>query len=153
MKIFFDTEFIEDGHTIELLSVGLVRDDGAVYYAEPAETDRTRADEWVALNVLPHLEGPILPRSQIAQEIVKFCGPTPEFWAYFSAHDWVALTQLYGKLIDHPAGWPMRCNDIAQFGHMKGVRKLPAQTSTKHHALADAMWNRRAYEYIRGFPA
>ena len=41
MRICFDTEFIEDGRTIDLLSIGLVREDGATYYAEPAE-----ADEW-----------------------------------------------------------------------------------------------------------
>ena len=40
MKIFFDTEFIEDGKTIDLLSIGAVRDDGETYYAEPAEADR-----------------------------------------------------------------------------------------------------------------
>lgn len=27
-QVFFDTEFIEDGRTIELLSIGMVRDDG-----------------------------------------------------------------------------------------------------------------------------
>ena len=29
MKFFYDTEFIEDGHTIDLVSIGIVREDGA----------------------------------------------------------------------------------------------------------------------------
>lgn len=61
--IAFDTEFIEDGRTIDLLSIGLVRYDGTTYYAEPAETDRTRASEWVVENVMPHLTGPVKPRA------------------------------------------------------------------------------------------
>ena len=72
MRIYFDTEFIEDGRTIDLLSIGLVREDGATYYAEPAEADRDRASDWVRENVLPHLTGPVKPRAVIAQEIVAF---------------------------------------------------------------------------------
>lgn len=29
MKIWFDTEFIEDGKTIDLISIGMVREDAA----------------------------------------------------------------------------------------------------------------------------
>lgn len=34
MRIWFDTEFIEDGKTIDLISIGLVRDDGSELYHE-----------------------------------------------------------------------------------------------------------------------
>ena len=37
MKIFFDTEFIEDGKTIDLISIGMVREDGETYYASSPE--------------------------------------------------------------------------------------------------------------------
>ena len=40
MKFFLDTEFIEDGRTIDLLSIAIVCEDGREYYAEPAEADR-----------------------------------------------------------------------------------------------------------------
>ena len=33
MKYFYDTEFIEDGSTIELISIGVVAEDGREYYA------------------------------------------------------------------------------------------------------------------------
>lgn len=111
MKIYFDTEFMEDGVTIELLSIGLVREDGQTYYAEPAEADRSKANPWVKENVLPYLTGPVKPRSVIAEEIREFVGPRPEFWTWYGSYDWVDLCQLYGRMVD-----------------------------LQHHALSDAKW-------------
>jgi hypothetical protein len=136
--IAFDTEFIEDGRTIDLLSIGLVRADGATYYAESAEADRSRANEWVVANVLPSLTGPIKPRAQIAAEIVRFAGPSPEFWAYYADYDWVALCQLYGRMIDLPDGWPMYCRDLKQHADEHGWQL--AQDDSRHNALSDALW-------------
>ncbi|WGT48910.1 3'-5' exoribonuclease domain-containing protein [Thioclava nitratireducens] len=151
MRIWLDTEFIEDGNTIELLSIGMVREDGATYYAEPAEpaeTDRSRADEWVTAKVLPHLHGPVRPRAEIADELIQFAGAAPEFWAYYAAYDWVALCQLYGRMIDIPAGWPMFCRDVQQLRAELGVEVLPPQESTEHNALADALWTKAAHEFL-----
>ena len=47
MRYWFDTEFIEDGKTIDLLSIGIVSDDGRAYYATSAEADRSKASPWV----------------------------------------------------------------------------------------------------------
>ena len=33
MRIFYDTEFLEDGKTIDLISIGMVAEDGREYYA------------------------------------------------------------------------------------------------------------------------
>lgn len=142
MRIYFDTEFIEDGRTIDLLSIGLVREDGATYYAEPAETDRSRASEWVKANVLPHLTGPVKPRAVIAAEIVEFVGPAPEFWAYYADYDWVALCQLYGTMMDPPKGWPMYCRDAKQYQdeHRISFQPQTAEHGPEHHALSDAKW-------------
>ena len=51
MRVFFDTEFIEDGRTIDLISIGMARQDGRTYYAEVGETDLSRASPWVRENV------------------------------------------------------------------------------------------------------
>jgi hypothetical protein len=144
MRLFFDTEFVEDGKTIDLLSIGVVRDDGATYYAEPAEADRSRASEWVQANVLPHLTGPIKPREQIAREIVTFAGADPQFWAYYADYDWVVLCQLFGTMMDLPDGWPMFCMDLKQLAVTLGNPDLHALVAmddgTQHNALADAQW-------------
>jgi hypothetical protein len=151
MRIYFDTEFIEDGRTIDLLSIGLVREDGQTYYAEPAEADRSRADEWVQANVLPHLTGPVLPRAQIAAEIREFVGPAPEFWAYFADYDWVVLCQLYGRMINLPDGWPMYCRDLKQYAVERGIHdlhELTQQEGNEHNALDDAEWVADAWDAV-----
>lgn len=153
MRIWFDTEFIEDGHTIELLSIGMVREsDNVGYYAEPAETDRSLANPWVVENVIPRLTGPVVPRQEIARAIVGFAGPTPEFWAYFCSYDWVALCQLFGTMMDLPKGWPMWCRDLKQlvteqYGN-RDLHALVPQTD-EHNALADALWTRAAWHALK----
>lgn len=149
MRIWFDTEFIEDGKTIDLISIGMVREDGATYYAEAAECDRSRADDWVRALVFPHLRpDAVKPRADIAREIVAFAGDAPEFWAYYADYDWVALCQLYGRMIDLPQGWPMFCRDIKQLAVERGNPALPEQESGEHDALSDARWNCRAWQHL-----
>lgn len=51
-----DCEFIEDGRTIDLLSIGIVAEDGREYYGQSVEFDHRTASEWVKEHVLPHLQ-------------------------------------------------------------------------------------------------
>lgn len=150
MKIWFDTEFVEDGKTIDLISIGMVREDGGTYYAENGRCDHGRADPWVVENVLSHLQFGHAVKSpeRIAREIVEFVGEKPEFWAYFCSYDWVVLCQLFGRTIDLPKGWPMWCRDLKQEAIRLGITDLPAQIGSEHHALADALWLREAWEYV-----
>jgi hypothetical protein len=150
MRIWFDTEFIEDGRTIDLLSIGLVREDGQVYYAEPEETNYKNASKWVWDNVIPHLKGGeyAKPRAQIAREIVEFAGEKPEFWAYYADYDWVVLCQLFGTMMDLPKGWPMYCRDLKQAADERGNPTLPEQGTTEHFALNDACWAKRAWTWL-----
>ena len=150
MKIFFDTEFIEDGKTIELLSIGMVRDDGASYYAESSEAHYGNASDWVRENVLPHL-GHLPPKDPavIRREIVSFVGDAPEFWGYYADYDWVVLCQLFGRMVDLPKTWPMFCLDIKQLAWQCGNPKLPKPAGgLEHHALRDAAWNRESWKYL-----
>lgn len=147
MKIFFDTEFIEDGKTIDLISIGMIRDDGEEYYAISSEFDETKANDWVKENVLSKLEKDIKrkTRKQIAKEIIEFVGEEPEIWAYYSSYDWVVLCQLYGKMIDLPKGWPMFCMDLKQLLMMNGNPKIKKQGEGEHNALSDAKWVYQTY--------
>ena len=60
-RIWYDTEFLEDGRTIELISIGMVREDGRELYAVAQEIeddplyDRIRRHPWLMENVVPHL--------------------------------------------------------------------------------------------------
>lgn len=57
MRYFYDTEFLEDGKTIELISIGIVAEDGREYYAvnDDAPWDRIYNDEWLMKHVWPQL--------------------------------------------------------------------------------------------------
>lgn len=150
MRIWFDTEFIEDGRTIDLISIGAVREDGWRYYAEPAECDRSKASPWVKVNVLPHTSGKLTPRATIARELIEFTSKSkPEFWAYYADYDWVALCQLFGTMMDLPEGWPKYCRDVKQLCDALGNPKLPEMIGQEHNALADAVWTRGAWEFLQ----
>jgi hypothetical protein len=150
MRIWFDTEFIEDGKTIDLISIGMVREDGATFYAENAECDYARASPWVKQFVIPQLRGgqKLWYRKDMAEYIVAFAGESPEFWGYYADYDWVVLCQLYGTMMDLPKGWPMFCLDIKQQAHLAGNPDLPVQTGGDHHALWDAKWTKTAWEFL-----
>lgn len=64
-KYFIDTEFIEGfykplfgkkRHFIDLISIGIVCDDGREYYAISKEFNVSDADEWVKENVFDKIE-------------------------------------------------------------------------------------------------
>jgi hypothetical protein len=153
LRYYIDTEFIEDGITIELISIGIVCDDGREYYAEVNNIPWEMADTWVLDNVKPHLLGNewVRTRRQIATEIIEMVKQgkgNPQFWAYYADYDWVALCQLYGRMVDLPEGFPMFCMDIKQLAVENGNPKLPGQRGQEHHALADARWNRHAHQFL-----
>lgn len=56
-RYFYDTEFLEDGRTIELISIGIVCEDGREYYAVNSEMpfDRIKEHDWLVRNVVPTL--------------------------------------------------------------------------------------------------
>lgn len=150
MKIWFDTEFIEDGKTIDLISIGMVREDGAEYYAETNDWSFGKASQWVRDNVIDHLEGgdAVKTRETIARDLIEFAGEQPEFWAYYADYDWVALCWLYGTMMWLPNSWPMYCRDIKQLCDYLDNPTLPSQGKGEHHALSDARWNRTAHEFL-----
>ena len=55
MRYYLDTEFIEDGKIIDLISIGIVCEDGREYYAISNEFNPYIASDWVKDNVLPQL--------------------------------------------------------------------------------------------------
>ncbi len=155
MKYFFDTEFHEDGRTIDLISIGVVAEDGREFYREDFSYDITRAakDDWLRKNVLPHLTRSgehLKTRANIRADLLAFVGDDskPEFWAYYADYDWVVFCQLFGRMIDLPQHFPKFCLDLKQLSVSVGSPQHPAQESAEHHALADARWNRDLYTHL-----
>jgi hypothetical protein len=168
MRYFYDTEFIEDGKTIDLISIGIVAEDGREYYAISTEFNPKKASNWVKENVIVHLpprevgqlDSPRLreeshawkSRAQIRADLLTFCDSyehgRPEFWGWYGAYDHVALCQLFGTMMDLPTGWPMYTRDLQQWADSLGIAHLPEQPKDQHNALADARWNRAAWELL-----
>lgn len=152
----YDTEFLEDGKTVELISIGIVCiDDGREYYAVNADMPqaRVRQHDWLMKNVWPSLplreneidisHPQVKPKAKIADEVLAFinAGQTSaELWAYYASFDHIALTQLWGTMMELPDGIPMWTNDIQSqaYLHRKG---LPYMRAGKHNALEDARFN------------
>src|SRR5579885_769187 len=55
MRYFYDTEFIDDGERIDLISIGIVAEDGRELYLQSCEFNPKKASEWVRENVFPNL--------------------------------------------------------------------------------------------------
>jgi hypothetical protein len=58
MRVWYDTEFVEDGRTIRLLSIGMVAEDGRELYrinGDYATMERAVEREWLRENVVKHL--------------------------------------------------------------------------------------------------
>ena len=146
MKYFLDTEFIEDGKTIDLISIGIVSENGDYYYAENDDCDLSKANPWVIENVLPKLAYNFTPKEIIKEQVLSFC-KNPEFWGYYADYDWVALCQIFGKMVDLPVGWPMYCRDLKQLADSVGSPKF-TRSKGIHNALDDAFWNRDYYNFL-----
>lgn len=156
MRFFYDCEFIEDGKTIELISIGVVDTDGREFYAVSTEFDDRRAGAWVRANVLPKLPSPgdraWRSRERIKSDLLDFLtapGEDIELWAWIAAYDHVVLCQLWGRMIDLPKGVPMWTNDLKQECVRLGNPQMPKQESGEHNALADARHVKAMAEFLR----
>ena len=177
-RVFYDTEFLENGRTIELISIGLVAEDGREYYAVNSDmpVDRVLAHRWLKANVWPHLplrghrphpqinalqasdgvldltDSRVKPRFVIANEVRDFIQSTddPQLWAWYGAYDHVALAQLWGPMIRLPEHVPMWTNDLRQECERLGNPGLPEQPDGEHNALADARHNLVRARFLDG---
>lgn len=146
MKYFFDTEFIDTGREIHLISIGMVDELGREFYAEVDDYPQEKLSPWLKENVCPHLSGPVLRRHDLGEQLVSFIGAgTPEFFAWFGSYDFVCLSQIYGPLMQKPRGWPHRFTEIAQLPGLTRQTRLPEKPKNAHNALADAKWNLEVY--------
>jgi hypothetical protein len=160
VKYFFDSEFLEDGSTIDLISIAFVAEDGREYYAVNMNADwgRIHEDAWLMGNVVSQLpdDSEWKPKKQIAAEVLEFLlagDGRPELWAWYSAYDHVAYAQLWGKMINLPEGLPMYTNDAKSFLHwalprVQDRNGFPAQAEGVHDALADARHLKVRYDWI-----
>ncbi|MCK7636630.1 polyadenylate-specific 3'-exoribonuclease AS [Corynebacterium pygosceleis] len=148
MRFFYDTEFIEDGRTIELVSIGIVAEDGREYYAVSTEFDPRRANDWVkrhVLSQLPNISSPVWRdlatiRDEVREFLTRGTGK-PELWAWVGAYDHVVLAQLFGDMRSLPRSLPRFTHELRQYWEAAGCPTLPDLPAGNHDALVDARHN------------
>jgi hypothetical protein len=163
----------EDGRELYLINQGIEWTD---VYGDLH--DRICDHNWLMENVVPHLPvtsvqqpGPtnvyprksgsfnidcsdnrVVPLRFIRNAVRDFLladGGPVELWGYYSSYDHILLCQLWGKMIDLPAGIPMWTNDVQQEAARLGLDlSLPKQAGNAHNALDDARWTRDAWTYL-----
>jgi hypothetical protein len=165
--IVYDTEFHEDGSTIDLISIGMInRATGAQLYLVNADANwqRIARQEWLCRNVVPHLplaweptydpdsktfnvhldytDTRVVSHDTIAHQVAAFilAAENPRLCAWYGSYDHVVLSQLWGPMIAHPDGVPMWTWDFRQELDRLGLSEkgLPRSNSAVHDALADA---------------
>ena len=151
-RYFYDCEFIEDGRTVDLVSIGVVDEQGREFYAVSTEFDATRAVPWVRCNVLDKLPSPGDPawrsRTRIRDDLHEFLraplradpDQQMELWAWYAAYDHVALAQLWGPMTALPRDIPRFTKDLRQLWDDRGRPELP-EMAGRHDALVDARHN------------
>jgi len=152
-RFFYDCEFLEDGRRVELISIGVISEDGRDFYAVSTEFDEREAGPFVRKHVLPHLPSPSDPvwrgKDQLREELLEFLsigrGPI-ELWAWMGAYDHVAICGLWGAMPELAAPMPRYTRDVRQEWERVGRPTLPARPELAHHALDDARWAKVVWE-------
>ena len=162
MRYFYDTEFIDNGRIIDLISIAVVAEDGREFYACSTEFDPESAGRWVRANVLPKLPPPSSPlwrsRREIREGLEEFLGVDDpniqaepiELWAWVGAYDHVALCQLWGPMTSLPPQIPRFTRELRQLWEDRGCPRMPPKPTESHDALVDARHNLERYQLMAG---
>lgn len=140
MRVYLDTEFADwDDPATDLISLGMVAEDGREFYAESAEFERRRCTNFVKFEVLPQLGAPGVLRlntSELKQAVLAWTAtiPNPEIAVDYDG-DWKLLSRLLEP--DVPAGLVVT-NIYKQIDKQALEDYFVQHGLTKHHALHDA---------------
>lgn len=133
-KIFFDTEFTGLKKNTDLISIGLISDDGKEFYAEFTDFDKSKIDDenWITTNVLNNTIafGSVDPtdvvldettyhkgtKSEIAKDLLSWFNQfdSIEMISDVCHYDYVLFIDIFGSAFDLPEKIPACCHDINQ---------------------------------------
>lgn len=150
MRFFYDTEFIENGRTVELISIGIVSEAGAEYYACSTDFNPALAGPWVRENVIAQLPKPSesvwKSKATIRDEVADFLlggglnskDERPELWAWVGGYDHFVYAGLFGDMSSMPEGLPRFTHELKQYWEMAGRPWFNQPAEGRHDALVDA---------------
>lgn len=138
IKIFFDTEFTGLHQKTTLVSIGLIAETGATFYAELTDYDKDQVDEWLQKNVIDKL---YLPEDETIwyenTKTMQIKGPADkvaaclsdwlkqfdqvEMWSDCLSYDWVLFCQIFGHAFKIPKNVYYIPFDICTLFKQKGI--------------------------------
>lgn len=174
MKLFLDTEFTGLHQNTTLISIALVAETGEKFYAELADYDESRVDDWLRENVISKLfyndytwiddckeNGNFLIKTsfddlkdQISQWLSQFKADKFEIWSDCLAYDWVLFCEIFGGAMNLPERIYYIPFDICTLFKTKGIdpdinrKDYSGFDGDNHNALSDAMMIKSCYEKL-----
>ncbi len=147
--LFLDTEFTAPGPNAEILSIGLVSDDGVdQFYVELNDVSGLHCSAFVLAEVLPHFgrfPEAMCDLAEMRIRVRRFLESFAPFVRLASdlEKDWTLLMQLVGD------PWPTNVDRVRlRLEHIDGLSVQVEKHSSgrdRHHALTDAQVIRLAY--------
>ncbi len=125
-RLFLDTEFTHLRQDAQLISLGLVAENGDWFYAECTDFDLSACSDWVVDNVLTLFTGTALPKALgVTVQAQTSCSGTKteillplrawierfqdgeksiQIWADVNAWDWILFCELFDGTFSLPKG-------------------------------------------------
>jgi hypothetical protein len=154
-KYFLDTEFIEDGTTISLISIGIVCEDGREFYAVNRDCDLTKASQWVKNNVISKLP----PKDPLPIEVSPRLWEESKVWKTKAeiAEEVANFFYCYGEVESvKPTGWNKFLLKIQSQSPIWLIRLMQATQVFAYHSKTKTKYslgNGRAKPEIWGYYA
>lgn len=146
MLIFIDTEFT-DFKDAELISIGLVTEDGDEFYAE-LPVDQSKCNNFVLTTILPQLgkmpdvrRTPAQLRDKLQQWLEKFQPQAPVVICFDYDGDWRLFC---AALANEVPSWVSGRNIYKYIDQPTWLMYFIENKLSEHHALNDAKANRHA---------
>lgn len=171
IKLFLDSEFTGMHQQTTLISLALVSECGASFYAEFNDYDTTQIDSWIQYNVMDSLlfsndclieNGDKVSMKDnteaITLELKKWLSKYDdvEIWSNRLAYDWVLFNNLFGNALNIPKNIYFIPFDLSTLFKMKGVDPNISkeefseniETTNKHNALYNAFILRKCHNKL-----
>ena len=156
-----------------ILSIGIVAEDGEIFYRETSDYTSALVDDWINENVMKHLNWVkdgnrwsetvthVQLREELEQWFATIAGDEQiEVWLDTGAYDWMLFCDLWGGAMGVPPVVHYIPRDLSTYFEIMGVdpdvsrmqfaeMELPPDGSMgQHHALWDALVLKGCYEKL-----
>lgn len=161
MKIFFDTEFTGLHQNTNLISIGIVAEDGREFYAEISDYNNRYISVWVKENVINNLTGKnVIKQAELKDKLTRWLEQYDEVevWSDCLAYDWVLFCQIWGGAGFVPRNVSYIPFDICTMMKLNGVDpdinreeyvgKEKFRKARKHNAMHDARVIKACYDKL-----